>query len=341
VSALVSATMVKLYWDIADQYGISRSELLAEAGLDDSELLDPNALVPRAASEALALAMIRRSNDPALGLRIARTFDLRTMGFWGYALLSSLTLRQRVQLHLRYHKLHHPASQVSYRIEGGRAICDFFMPDMSAELLPVIMDCGLAVTCHNLKKHLRCERPDVELWLTYSERPHHRELIALTSGPVVFDAPHFRIAFAEKELDRRLVGDPHLLELAKAQLERQLEKVMRVFSGDLRTEVRERLATRLARDASLESVAADLRISARTLRRRLSGLGLSFHDMLDEVRRTRAISYLVETDQAIERVASYLGYRDPANFRRAFRRWTGDAPSDFRRRHRARASEDA
>jgi AraC-like DNA-binding protein len=335
VSALVAANMVRLYLDVGDQYGIARQELLAEAGLDSSELLDPNAFIPRSASDALLRALARRSGDPAIGFRIARAFDLRTMGFWGYALMSSLTMRQRIQLHLRYNKLHNPTGLVSFRVEGERAIVEMSLPEMPPDLLPIFVDVGFAITCRQMAKQLQSPRPEVELWLTYPEQPHHQELRALVTGPVVFEAPHFRIAFAAKELERRLLGDPHLLELAKAQLELQLSKVTQVLNGDLLTEVRARLATRLSRDASLESVAADLRVSARTLRRRLSALGASFQGMLDEVRRARAVSYLVETDQAIERVAEYLGYRDPANFRRAFRRWTGAAPADFRRQHRS------
>jgi AraC-like DNA-binding protein len=192
-----------------------------------------------------------------------------------------------------------------------------------------------------MAKQFQCPRPDLELWLPIPERPHHRELRALVSGPLVFAAPHLRVSLPEKELDRRLLGDAHLYELAKEQVETQLSKVMQAFQGDLLLQVRDRLATRLSGDASLDSIAADLRISARTLRRRLNELGASFQGVLEEVRRARAISYLVETDQGIERVAGFLGYRDPANFRRAFRRWTGAAPADYRRQHqRARVSAE-
>lgn len=334
MSTWVAASTAKLYWEVAEQYGIARGELLTAAGLTALALNDPNALIPRDATDALLRALIQRADDPALGLRIARTFDLRTMGFWGYALLSSLTLRQRMQLHLRYYRLHHPSGEVSFRVEGQRAIADFVIPKIPDDIMPVVMDFNVAISCIQLSKHMQDPRPPIELWLTYPERPHHQQLRALTRGLVVFNAPHFRIAFPAKELDRRLSGDPHLLELARAQLEAQLAKLTMLLRGDVLAEVRERLIARLSNDASLENVAADLRVSARTLRRRLSKVGSSFQDLLDEVRRAHAISFLVDTNQAIERVAGYLGYRDPANFRRAFRRWTGAAPAAFRARHR-------
>ncbi|MEY4514190.1 MAG: hypothetical protein RLZZ450_6312 [Pseudomonadota bacterium] len=86
-----------------------------------------------------------------------------------------------------------------------------------------------------------------------------------------------------------------------------------------------------------ERIARDLRVSARTLRRRLGALGTSFQELLEDVRRGRAIAYLVESEVAVEQISVQLGYGDPANFRRAFRRWEGVAPSTYRAERRAAA----
>jgi AraC-like DNA-binding protein len=68
------------------------------------------------------------------------------------------------------------------------------------------------------------------------------------------------------------------------------------------------LNARLASDASLDGTARDLGMSARTLRRRLSALGASFQDLLDEVRRARAIACVLETEVSLDDVGSQLGY---------------------------------
>jgi AraC-like DNA-binding protein len=106
--------------------------------------------------------------------------------------------------------------------------------------------------------------------------------------------------------------------------------------GEILEQVRDRLDARLEGDASLERIARDLRVSGRTLQRQLGARGASFQQLLEDVRRTRAIAYLTDTDEAVERVAARLGYADPSNFRRAFRRWTGVAPAAFRAENRAR-----
>jgi AraC-like DNA-binding protein len=109
-------------------------------------------------------------------------------------------------------------------------------------------------------------------------------------------------------------------------------------TAGLTDEVRARLEARLEVDASLPRIACDLRVSVRTLQRQLGALGTSFQELLEDLRRTRAIAYLTETDEAVEIVATRLGYGDPSNFRRAFRRWSGTTPAAFRAQHRAHSS---
>jgi AraC-like DNA-binding protein len=181
----------------------------------------------------------------------------------------------------------------------------------------------------------------MQAWLTYREQSHHRELRALLGGPVVFNAPPNRFQFAARELDIPLTGDPHLAKLATARLDEDLAQLSADQRREVLDQVRHRLAARLAGDASLSRIACDLGVSARTLQRQLGTLGTSFQDLLEDVRRTRALAYLTETDDAIENVATRLGYGDPSNFRRAFRRWTGTSPAAFRAERRARLVSDA
>ena len=167
----------------------------------------------------------------------------------------------------------------------------------------------------------------------------------MVGGVVVFDAPCNRLAFPASDLEKKLPGDPHLGKLAVAQLENQLSTRRSlppaVGADSLLAQVRARLLARLASDASLDRIARDLHISTRTLRRRLDALDTSFQALLEDVRRSRAVTYLADTELAVEQISVQLGYGDPANFRRAFRRWEGVAPSTFRATRRADGSPAA
>ncbi len=80
----------------------------------------------------------------------------------------------------------------------------------------------------------------------------------------------------------------------------------------------------------LQPVAKALRTSARTLRRRLQMQNTSFRQLSDELRTDVALRYLRGTEMTNDDIAFALGFSDAANFRHAFRRWTGGAPNDYR-----------
>jgi AraC-like DNA-binding protein len=319
---------------VEQQLAIPREEVLQAALLDEDDISDPGALIPAEAFADVFRFLRERTGDPGVGLRLAGPLDLRTQGFWGYALLSSLTLRQRFELHLRYQRK--PAS-LSYWEADGMAVVEFQLSGVPADIESLVMDWAVANSLHQLRRHLHPRIPNAQLWLTYREQPYHAALHALAGARVVFDAPCNRLHLPLSYLDVRLNGDPYLEKLACDQLDAQLanDGGESGQQDDLLDTVRGRLAAHLHRDASLVRVARDLRVGARTLQRQLVSFGVSFQKLLEEVRLARAIEFLASTNESVERIALRLGYGDPSTFRRAFRRWTGMAPSAFRAQRRA------
>jgi AraC-like DNA-binding protein len=96
--------------------------------------------------------------------------------------------------------------------------------------------------------------------------------------------------------------------------------------------VRELLLRSLS--ASLGETARELGLSARTLTRRLHDEGSSFRAVKDALRRSLALAHLEKTKKSIAEIAAELGYSEPSAFFRAFQGWTGEAPSEHRKRHR-------
>ena len=84
--------------------------------------------------------------------------------------------------------------------------------------------------------------------------------------------------------------------------------------------------------ATIDRVAERMATSVRTLQRRLRAAGLTYSDLVQEARRAAAQRMLAERRTGIGDVARALGYSDPAHFTRAFQRWTGSTPRDFRAR---------
>jgi AraC-like DNA-binding protein len=85
---------------------------------------------------------------------------------------------------------------------------------------------------------------------------------------------------------------------------------------------------------AIDAVARDLGMSARTLQRRLSAVGLSYQEILESSRRETAEKCITQSALSIAEVAYMFGYSEPAAFHRAFKRWTGVTPQAFRRHQR-------
>jgi AraC-like DNA-binding protein len=111
-------------------------------------------------------------------------------------------------------------------------------------------------------------------------------------------------------------------------------KITMVYRRDRETvpRVREILARSLS--TGLAEVARELGLSERTLHRRLRDEGSSFRAVKDQLRRSLALDQLEQTRKPIADIAADLGYSEPSAFFRAFHGWTGEAPSEHRRRHR-------
>ena len=82
MTTLVSSHMLNLYWQVAEDLGISRQELLQTAGISAEAFNDPNGMVSDEAAQEILRGLIKHTNDPALGLRIARALDLRKLASW-------------------------------------------------------------------------------------------------------------------------------------------------------------------------------------------------------------------------------------------------------------------
>ncbi len=109
------------------------------------------------------------------------------------------------------------------------------------------------------------------------------------------------------------------------------ERTAKPRAPSFRSQVEARLEPLLdGGDVGIDRIAAELGLSRQTLYRRLKGEGLTFEQVLDGLRHRLALRYLGEQGMSVKQVAYRLGFSDPAAFSRAFKRWTGRSPSDFR-----------
>ena len=118
------------------------------------------------------------------------------------------------------------------------------------------------------------------------------------------------------------------VQLAIERCEQEISR--QAAASGTRGQVLTRLVCRDGRYPEVGEVASMLHVSERTLKRRLQDEGTSFQALLDQVRQRDAQQLLANPALAIKQVAEAVGYSDPANFARAFAKWTGMSPRDWR-----------
>ncbi len=117
-------------------------------------------------------------------------------------------------------------------------------------------------------------------------------------------------------------------DLRAAQCEQEMEQIK--APPALLGQVRRVMLAGSGGFPGVEEVASEMHMSSRTLKRKLQQLGTSYQKLLDELREGRAVEYLAQSGRSVDGIALALGYSDASNFARAFRRWTGKSPSDYR-----------
>lgn len=330
-----------MMFDGAERLGFSRDELLQAAELTSSDLSDPAAQIASRHMVTLVRFVLARTSDAGFGLHCAESaLDLRRQGFWGYALLSSSSLRERLEVHQRYQDLR-GGGRFRLRVEDGLALLEFPEVRFPSDVAEVVTDWFVARSVMQLHQHTQDPELRIDVELTYAERPHHARLRRLVRGDLRFEADMVRIIVPAAALESPLPGDPQLRALAASQLDEQRARVPSAFEPeDIAQRVMRVLDVSLSHDASMVRVADEFGMSVRTLQRQLSARGVSFQALAEEVRRTRAITLLSQGELSVEAIAAQLGYGDASNFRRAFRRWTGVSPSDYRAGRSERAGVD-
>jgi AraC-like DNA-binding protein len=156
----------------------------------------------------------------------------------------------------------------------------------------------------------------------------------LWRAPLRFGAEQNRLIFDSDSIERQLeTGNPELARQSDAISSRYLARIERF---NIVARVREVLTQRLRdREPSQEEVAEILNVSARTLQRKLGDSGTTFKEILDETRHALALAYL-SVPHSVSETTFLLGFSCTSSFTRAFRRWTGLSPSDWRARGASR-----
>lgn len=315
---------------VASHHGVDPGRLCNGLGFSAEDLADPALKVSYRQASLLIRRALQQVPVTALGLVVGRDNVLGSLGLVGYAMSLSPTLGEAIMLALRYQVLTGGIVHTDFGMAGDEIwlTAEFRFPEPEIQVFAVeeLFASGL-VYMHALAgadfRPLRIE-------CMYPAPAHVAAYESCFGVPVHFGCLENRFVVSSTWLMHPLpTHEPLALRQALTMLEQQAQT--NAPQDDLAMSVERAIAGSLTRGAHIEEIAGALNMSGRTLRRRLAEQGLSFDALLDNVRRTRVLSLLANPRLLFEQIASEAGYSDVRSFRRAFRRWTGVSPSEFRR----------
>lgn len=310
--------------------GVDPAALVAEAGLDPRAFDDPDARFDIAATAVLWRGAVRVTGDPAFGLYASRFVRQTTFHALGYAVMASSTLREALERHVRYGRLVSDAGRCRLEETGERARLVLEIPPDRAPA-DEALDGLLCLIARSVRAISGGELAPLAVWLRRAEPATAAEAWPkVFRAPVAFGAAHDALDYPAAALDRRLpAGNAELARTNEAVVARYLA---RLESDRVASRLRELLTERLASGVPTpEQAARALGLSERSLQRRLADEGTSFKGLLADTRRELACAYLREGRTSITELTFLLGFSDTSSFSRAFRRWTGVAPSEWAR----------
>lgn len=326
----VPALFPLAYLDFAREHHLDLYAVLAEAQLPASLLDQVSPELSLLELRDLANAVIHFLGDDSLGVDIGLRLPPTAYGNLGYALLCSETLEQAATLLIRYWNLLGRAVNVSFSTEPPQCVVDLnHVFPLPPPLEHLSYESTMASFYRGFQLLVDARHEDMEIWFN-SPPPHYADKIRATLGNVHYNMPSNQFRFNAALMQKRLpMHNPTGLQFAIQQCQRE-EALLNDTGYILREKVRQEMVYGLEGYPTLEDVSQRLNMTTRTLRRKLEEEGTNFKALLEEAKRRDAIQLLDDRNLEIQRVATLLGYQDPANFTRAFRQWTGQTPSQYR-----------
>ncbi len=310
--------------------GLDPDALLRSAGLSPEELNDPDARVSSDVTDAVWREAYAAGADPFLALHAAEGTPFGAFRVLDYLAASSATIGDGLRRVADYFPLVDPRGVLAVE-ESAQGAAMTFDGAGGSPLPPPAQEYTLAILASRIR-HVASEPGlAMEARFAFARPADPGELARFFGAEPRFGAPRAALALPRSTWERRTPSaDPGLFAALDDHARRMVERLP--GSAGTVARVRSAVAAELAgREPALAAIARRLGTSRRSLQRRLGEEGTSFQEVLDAVRRERAEVFLRAPDVSVAEVSWLLGFAEQSAFTRAFRRWTKESPSRWRR----------
>jgi AraC-like DNA-binding protein len=317
---------------VAEIHGVDSNTLMRDAGIDTESIHQNESRISTVQHQELWKLLIERTGKPCIALDVGRSISPGAVHGLGLGWLVSDTLKSALERLVRFQRLVSTNAdielaeiehyyEVTYRAKTQPK--NFQTASADALLILTMRLCRLALSESLEPKRVELAHPAAACVDAYQE---------FFGCSVKSNSTRYALIFDKSTLDLDLPDANPLL--ARINDESVTEYLARYDLADFVTQVRKMLIERMT-EAKPEqaAIARALNVSVRQLQRELQDRGFTFKGLVEEVRRDLAVSYLSEGVKTIGEITYLLGYTEPANFGRSFKKWTGQTPGEFRASH--------
>jgi AraC-like DNA-binding protein len=326
----VQAKAVEKIINAATAHGVKPHTLYESVRLDAAVLLDPDNRIPFAQLVALYERAAELTGDNNFGLHLGERIDPSAFDVVGYSALNSPTLGAAFERVARYHSIWTDGALFKLESANDTSAVVYSYVDTTIHEHRQDSEMTLATVTALCRNVTTPDFTPTAVEFQHEAPRDTSEHLRLFRCPVQFAAQSNRLSFPSSFLSLPIAkADASLCAL----LDRHAEELLEKFPprDSLIDHVRSVIATEFrGGDPSLEHVADQLGFTPRTLQRKLQELNTSHNELVDQMRCQLATRYLRERNMAICEVAYLLGFSESSSFHRAFKRWTGVTPKEFR-----------
>jgi AraC-like DNA-binding protein len=320
------ATLSQAIYSYLESQGLDAEKLFGRAGMDAARIYDADARFPVYAINRLWQIARHETNNPCLVYEIVHHIEPRMLHAMGHAWIVSRTLIEALQRFVRYHRM--LSTNMDIRLERAQG---------AWQLMGRVFESGgddstdglLAFTLHMCREAYGNDLTPLQVQLSRAEPAETFPIDNFFRCQVEYGCPEDVIVFNSTDLNRRLLGANPAIAVAMEDVINTY--LSRIDANDIVSRVRKIVAASLVHgEPTKQDIADEVYVSPRTLQRRLDEQESSIKRIVDETRHQLALDFLGQDHYSIKEVAYNLGFSDPSNFSRAFKRWEGMTPSEYR-----------
>ena len=318
-----------LLWKVIESYNKDPEPYFRKAHIDPRLINDPRARFSLTAMDNIYQELYQQVDDPCMGLKLASVWHPSHMASLGYAWLASSTLYTALNRLSRYVRIINDAITVSLEEVGDNLVITITSDDRE---IPAHYqaDSSSAIVITMCRVNYGEELNPTLVRFKHSSSPCSGEYFGFFRCPVEFGAKQNQIILPLDVVNKRLTSASP--QLAQINDQVMINYLAELDKEDIIQQVKAAIIGQLpSGNVNEETVSEAIYSSKRSLQRRLNEKGTTFKTILTEVRQDLALKYIHDRKLTLTEISFMLGFSEMSSFSRAFKRWTGESPKEFRK----------